>query len=360
MSGAIPNAGSHGASGAATLRPSPYVERLHQAVEAKGAPLLLGLDPHLDRIPACFRSRPWPAAGRGDAGDPRMGTGTPGAGRSRPDSQETRARRAVARTYLRWAEAILPAAAPYVAGVKIQAAFYEEAGWAGAWALERTAALARELGLLVVLDVKRGDVPSTAAAYARAWLDGPLGADAVTLHPWLGSDSLEPFLERVRTNGRGLYLLVLPSNPGASELQELPTGATGEPLYRVLARRVAAWADATDGDSPWSSVGAVVGATRPDRVAELRRLMPRVPFLLPGVGAQGGRVETLGAAFSSGGRGAVVTASRSVLFGDGLSPPGGTRPAVEAAREVASRAKELRDRLAALVMGHDGEEVEPS
>lgn len=307
-----------------------YPQRLAAAVRLKGAPLALGLDPHPERIPPCFRGR---GPGKGTA-------------------------RAMARAYLRWAEAILPAAAPYVAAVKIQAAFYEEAGWPGVWALEETVSLARDLGLLVILDVKRGDVPSTAAAYARAWLDGPAAGDAITLYPWLGTDSLEPFFERARTGGRGLYLLVLTSNPGARELQELPGGPVGEPLYRVLARQVAAWSDRVDPGAPWSSVGAVVAANRPDELAALRALMPRVPFLLPGVGAQGGQVADLGPAFGRIPGGGLVTASRSILFGRGAEAVEDDPSPEAIARGVARSAREMRDAVAGLVARVEREEAE--
>ena len=179
----------------------------------------------------------------------------------------------------------------------------------------------REAGLLVVADAKRGDVPVTAAAYAQALVGetptpwGPvpgLGADAFTANPLLGGDALEPLVEAAAASGAGIFVLVRTSNPGAAEIQDLP--APREPLHERLAGLVDGLADRLAGDSAagLSGMGAVVGATEPAHIARLRELMPRAIFLIPGVGAQGGRPEHLGDAFGPGPAAALVPASRSI------------------------------------------------
>jgi orotidine-5'-phosphate decarboxylase len=177
---------------------------------------------------------------------------------------------------------------------------------------------ARDAGLLVVADGKRADVPVSAEAYADALLGttdtpwGPvpgLGADAVTLNPLLGGDSLEPIVAAAAASGAGIFVLVRTSNPGAADLLDLDAG--GEPLHERIARSVDALADRLAGSGAFSGAGAVVGATEPQFLRRLRDLMPRAILLLPGVGAQGGSAEQLAAAFTGPGS-ALVTASRSV------------------------------------------------
>jgi orotidine-5'-phosphate decarboxylase len=180
-------------------------------------------------------------------------------------------------------------------------------------------AAAGEAGLLTIADGKRGDVPVTAAAYAQALVGetptpwGPvagLGADAFTANPLLGLDALEPLLAAAEAAGAAVFALVRTSNPGAVDVEDLP--APERPLHERLAALVDGLADRLAGETGLSGMGAVVGATEPERIARLRELMPRAIFLIPGVGAQGGRPESLGAAFSPGAAAALVTASRSI------------------------------------------------
>lgn len=201
-------------------------------------------------------------------------------------------------------------------GVKLQLACFERLGPPGWSSLFEVAAAARDAGLLVVADGKRGDVPHTARAYAQALVGSTptpwgevegLAADAVTANPLLGPDSLEPIVEAARAAGAGTFVLVRTSNPGAGELQDAPVD--GAPLHEKLARLVERLGE---GDGPVADVGAVVGATRPELLDRLRSLMPRAVFLLPGVGAQGGRVEDLAPAFAPGPAGGLVAASRSI------------------------------------------------
>jgi orotidine-5'-phosphate decarboxylase len=243
-----------------------FADRLAAAVERKGVPLCVGLDP-----------------------DPAL----------MPD------RLGVAE----FCRGIVDAVADVAVAVKPQAAFFEAQGAEGWAALAEVCDHARAAGLLVIVDAKRGDVPSTARAYAAAL--APL-ADAVTVNPYLGSDSLEPFFAQ---DGLGVFVLVKTSNPGSVDLQDLPL-ADGRPLWQHVAALVDRLGADLVGVSGLSTVGAVVGATFPQEVAEARRLLPRSVLLLPGVGAQGARAEDLAEAFSVGPAGALVSASRSVLYAD--------------------------------------------
>ncbi len=206
---------------------------------------------------------------------------------------------------------VITAAAPACVAVKPQLAWFERLGSAGWDALERVAALAADQGLLVIADAKRGDVDASSRAYAQALVRAPF--DAVTVNPMLGTDAVAPFVELARATGRGLFVLVRTSNPGAADLQDLRL-ADGSAWHEAVARLVAGWGSDGVGDSGISDVGAVVGGTRPQHLAVLRELMPAQPFLIPGVGAQGGRPEDLGPAFAGNRAAAVVAASRSILY----------------------------------------------
>jgi orotidine-5'-phosphate decarboxylase len=180
-------------------------------------------------------------------------------------------------------------------------------------AFAETCAYARRAGVLVVADGKRGDIGSTARAYAAAYLEGeaPL-ADALTVNPWLGRDSVEPYLSAARRSGAGIFCIVKTSNAGG-EVQDL-TLSDGRPVWHHVASLVADWGAELVGEHGLSAVGAVVGATHPRAVSEARRLMPQAILLLPGVGAQGARPGDLARAFTSGPAGALVNASRSINY----------------------------------------------
>jgi orotidine-5'-phosphate decarboxylase len=204
--------------------------------------------------------------------------------------------------------------------VKPQLACFERLGSHGWAALEQTVATAHDHGLLVIADGKRGDIAQTAEAYGQALVghtEGPfgevagLGADAFTANPLLGRDSLEPLLAAADWNGAGCFVLVRTSNPGAAAIQDEPPDM---PLRTRFAQMVAELgADRVGRDSGLSDVGAVTGATKPELLAELRELMPRAIFLLPGIGAQGGRAEDLGPAFAPHPAAGLVAASRSIV-----------------------------------------------
>jgi orotidine-5'-phosphate decarboxylase len=268
-----------------------FADRLAAAVELKGAALCVGLDPDPELMPE------------------KVGV-------------------------VDFCRGIVDAVAGVAVAVKPQSAFFEAQGADGWAALAEVCGYARKEGLLVIADAKRGDVPSTARAYAAAF--SPL-ADALTVNPYLGFDSVEPFLAY---DGLGLLVVVKTSNPGSVEIQDLPL-EDGRPLWQHVAGLVDRWGEDRVGASGLSSVGAVVGATFPQEVAEARRLMPRAVLLLPGVGAQGGRPEEIAEAFAVGPAGALVSASRSVIYAD--SGPGWQEAA-------AAEAARLADDLRALVV----------
>lgn len=270
---------------------TPFGERLALACARVGAPVAVGLDPHLDRYPAHLKARFAHLEGA---------------------ARRVEAARAVAE----FDRGALDALAGRVAAVKPQLAFYEQLGAPGWAALEATCAHARALGLLIIADGKRGDISSTAAAYADAILspEGPLYADAVTVNPWMGFDTLEPFLAHCRQDGAGIFVLVRTTNPGSADLQR-----HGEPTGSArVAAAVHRLGEALRGPAGLSSVGAVVGAQVPvDEQRALRAAMPGAWFLVPGVGAQGaGPGDALSGARSDG-LGSLVVASRSVLFPSG-------------------------------------------
>jgi orotidine-5'-phosphate decarboxylase len=240
--------------------------------------------------------------------------------------------------------ALIEAAAPACAAVKLQLACFERLGAPGWAALGEACEAGRGAGLIVIADGKRGDVPHTAAAYAQALLgttptafgDVPgLGADAATLNPLLGRDALVPFVDAARARGSGLFVLVRTSNEGAGEIQDqAPAGAS--PLRERLARLVDELGAEGVGENGLSDVGAVVAATEPALLASMREAMPRAVFLLPGVGAQGGRAELLGPAYAPGRAAALIAASRSIV-GPALEAGSAeaARAAAEALREAA-------------------------
>jgi orotidine-5'-phosphate decarboxylase len=231
---------------------------------------------------------------------------------------------------------LIERAGPACVAVKPQLACFERLGAPGWDALAGTCAAAREAGLLVIADGKRGDVPVTAAAYAQALVGetptpwGPvagLGADAFTANPLLGLDALEPFLAAATEAGAGVFALVRTSNPGAADVEDLP--APEAPLHERLAGLVEELSGRLLGECGLSGMGAVVGATEPERIARLRELMPRSVFLIPGVGAQGGRPELLGAAFAAGRAAALVASSRGIAGAeDPVAAAEGLREAV--------------------------------
>ena len=271
---------------------SDFAERLNAAVRSKGNPVVVGLDPRYEQLPAQIREV--------------------------AERHTSEAAEQVAFAFEEFCCRIIDVVAPIVPAVKPQAAFFEEFGPPGCAALARVIQQARRAGLIVICDAKRGDIGTTAEAYARGYLAGrdpaaaAWGADALTVNPYLGRDTLEPFVRVAVERGAGIYVLVRTSNPGAGTLQDLREA--GVTVYRRVAAVVEELAEATSGGQRFGAVGAVVGATYPQELAELRQAMPHVPFLIPGYGAQGGAAKGIAAAFASDGLGAVVNSSRGIIF----------------------------------------------
>jgi orotidine-5'-phosphate decarboxylase len=251
---------------------------------------------------------------------------------------------AAASAFVWHCKTLIDAAGPACVAVKPQLARFELLGAAGWAALEAVIAHARGCGLLVIADGKRGDIDVTAQAYAGALLggaDSPFGrldglrAELATVNPLMGSDAIEPFVGAARRAGSGVLVLVRTSNPGAADFEDLPLADSGAMWERiaVLVDRLGA---EQVGESGLSDVGAVVGATEPSHLERARELMASAPFLLPGVGVQGGRVEDLAPAFAPGRAGGLVSASRSIA---GAHQVAGGEPAA-AARAEAERLRE--------------------
>ncbi len=227
--------------------------------------------------------------------------------------------------------AVIDAAGPACVAVKPQLACFERLGAPGWEALGEVVEHARNRGLLVIADGKRGDIAVSAHAYAEALFER-LGADAATVNPLLGRDAVEPFVTVARAEGAGVLVLVRTSNPGAADVQDLELAAGGT-VWERLAALVEELGDRGVGESGLSDVGAVVGATQPQHLARARELMPHAVLLLPGVGVQGGRVEDLAAAFAPGRAGGLITASRSIA----AAHLAGSGDPAEAARAEAER-----------------------
>jgi len=270
----------------ATLTAS-FADRVAETVERKRSQLVVGLDPRPELLPLELR----------------------GATHFQ--------RAAAAEACERFCRGIIDAVAPYVVGVKPQLAYFEALGADGMAALEQLCAYARTAGLLVLVDGKRGDIGSTARAYAEAYLEeregAPPLADALTVNPYLGRDSLEPFLAACRRSGSGIFCLVKTSNSGSADIQDV-TLSDGRPLWHHVAELVDHWGEELIGERGLSSVGAVVGATSPRAIGEARRLLPRSILLLPGVGAQGASPADVARAFTSGPASALVPVSRAILY----------------------------------------------
>ena len=263
-----------------------FADRLTEANRQTGTVLCMGIDPHMTMIPALF-----------------------GGGLTGSDA-------AVA-TMRNFANACLDQAIGKVAAIKPQAAFFEQHGPAGMQVLAELGRDAVKAGLLVVMDAKRGDIGSTSTAYAAGWIGhgAAYPSDALTINPWLGIDTLEPFLERADATDSGLFILNRTSNPGAGDLQDQLVD--GQPLYQRLAGMLAPLAADRCGTSGWSSLGIVAGATWPEDARHLRAALPDSPFLVPGFGAQGAGPEKALAGLKRGNygwEGGLVNSTRGLIF----------------------------------------------
>lgn len=270
------------------------LDRLIEGIKRTGNPTVAGLDPKLEYIPGYIVEKAFAAHGETLEG--------------------------AAAAILEYNKGIIDALADIVPAVKPQAAYYEMMGWQGVRTLQETIAYAREKGMFVITDGKRNDIGTTMEAYAAAHMGTvrvggetltPFGGDALTVNGYLGSDGIRPLLEVCRARDTGIFVLVKTSNPSSGELQDRLVD--GLPVYRRMGAMCEAWGEELPGEYGYSGVGAVVGATYPEQLTELRRELPHTFFLVPGYGAQGGGARDVAGAFDKEGLGAVVNSSRGIL-----------------------------------------------
>ncbi len=270
-----------------------FADRLQSAIIQRRTPLIVGIDPRFENLPKTLR----------DARDQRA-------------SGTLTTLEASAWAYEEFSRGIVDVVASLVAAIKPQIAFFEALGPAGLAALSRVIDYAQQAGLLVVMDAKRNDIGTTAAAYAAAYLGrkpkSVWGCDALTVNPSMGFDTLQPFVEQARNTGSGIFVLVKTSNPGSGDLQELRVG--DDFVYQRIADRVERFACESCGKLSYGAIGAVVGATYPEQLEELRQRMKHTLFLVPGFGAQGGTAADVAGAFDERGLGALINSSRGIIF----------------------------------------------
>jgi len=269
------------------------IGKLNNLIKKTGAPVCVGLDPDLGNIPPVLLKKAFDAGGK--------------------------TLEAAASAVWRYNKTIIDHIYDLVPAVKPQSAMYEQLGLPGVAVFKKTIDYCHQKGLVVIGDVKRGDIGSTSAAYATAHLgkvelDGvltsPFGEDFSTVNPYLGSDGIKPFLQVCAKEGKGIFVLVKTSNPSSGEFQDRLVD--GRPLYEHVAEKVDEWGSGLMEDG-YSEVGAVVGATYPEVGRTLRKLMPRTCLLVPGYGAQGGKAEDLKDYFNEDGLGAIVNSSRGII-----------------------------------------------
>ncbi|MDF2547258.1 MAG: orotidine 5-phosphate decarboxylase [Anaerosolibacter sp.] len=272
-----------------------FIDRLIQQIKLKKSNIVVGLDPRLDMIPTHIREKSYCTYGKNLRG--------------------------AAEAVWIFNQEIIGSVHDLVPAVKPQIAFYEQYGLEGLEIYQKTCKLAQEKGLLVIGDVKRGDIGTTSKAYSDAYLgmtdvEGEkieaFFSDAITVNPYLGDDCLKEFMKDIVDYEKGMFVLVKTSNPTSGQLQDLET--EGKKIYEIVARLVDQWSKKTIGVHGYSSIGAVVGATYPEEARNLRRLMPASYFLVPGYGAQGGTAKDIIDCFDEGGLGAIINSSRDILY----------------------------------------------
>lgn len=273
-----------------------FADKLVEAIQSKDSVVCVGLDPRMDRMPACIM-------------------------REVAEQYEDE-REAAANATLIFCKGIIDAVKDNAVMVKPQSAFFERLGYLGVWALEETCKYAQEQGLLVLLDAKRGDIGSTAEAYSQAYLSDLSPVDALTVNAYLGTDGVVPFLEECGTNGKGIFVLVKTSNPSSGDIQDRVTADEEMSIAELMANFVETWGFDHVGESGYSSVGAVVGATYPKESEKLRAVMPHAFILAPGYGAQGGNAATVAGCFDENGLGCIVPSSRGIIYAfEGVEGP---------------------------------------
>jgi orotidine-5'-phosphate decarboxylase len=264
-----------------------FSDRLLESIERKRSHVVVGFDPDYELVPQAVRD-----------GHPRGAYATDEAMKA-----------ACCREFLL---GIMEAVHSDAVAIKIQCAYFEALGREGYGLYLDLVRPIQDEGCLVIADAKRGDIGSTAEAYARAHLD-VAGADAMTVNPYLGTDSMEPFVRRAREEGKGVFVLVKTSNPGSADIQDLWL-TEGRPLREHVADLVRSWGAGTEGEKGYLSVGAVVGGTHPREGAALRAQLANLPLLVPGYGAQGAQAADLTDMFDERGSGTIVNSSRGILY----------------------------------------------
>ena len=292
-------------------------DRLISKIKETKNPTVMGLDPKLDYIPENIKKTAFEAHGK----TPEGASGA----------------------IFHFNKALIDAVYDIVPAVKPQAAFYELYGWQGVRALAETISYAQSKGMFVIVDGKRGDIGSTMEAYADGWLGNTdvegsaftaFGGDALTVNGYLGTDGIEPLVNVCRKSDKGIFVLAKTSNPSSGELQDKKIN--DKTVYETMASLCEQWGEALPGKHGYSGVGVVVGATYPEQLKELRRKFPKLFFLVPGYGAQGGGGASVAGAFDKNGMGAIVNASRSLMCAWQKSPDMSLK---EATRDEAIRMK---------------------
>ena len=298
-----------------------FIDRLIASIKQKNTPCIVGLDPALSRMPDGWLEKQ---------------------GISEESSLEE-----CAEAIYQYNLMVLDAIADLVPAVKPQSAYYELFGSAGIVALEKTIMAARDRDLLIILDVKRGDIASTATAYAQSYLSSkptrPYEADAITIVPYLGKDCLDPFFEEAIKWEKGVFVCVKTSNPGASIVQEQEIN--NRYLYEIIADLIKPASDKSIGEFGYSGIGAVVGATYPEAAYRLRKQLSNSLFLVPGVGAQGGGNKGIKACFNADGLGAVVSSSRAIMYPHQYGSTGSNKDTIrQAAIDLIAQVNEILER----------------
>lgn len=304
-----------------------FSDRLAEQIRLKNNPTVMGLDPKLEYIPASIMERYF----TGNA-DPF---------------------KAAAGSIIEFNKKLIDAVHDMIPAVKPQLAYYEMYGTEGIRAFNETVSYAKEKGLLVIADGKRNDIGSTAEAYAAAYLGqtdiegktaDAFGADALTVNAYLGVDGIKPFIDLCESRGKGIFILVKTSNPSSGQIQDLVL-ADGRTIYESVADLVDQWGTTTIGKCGYSAVGAVVGATYPKQLSELRKRMPRTWILVPGYGAQGGTAKDVAKAFDKNGLGALINASRSLMCAWKLEAWKGEFTIEEFEKAARAEAERMRDEI---------------
>ena len=267
------------------------IDRLINKIKETNNPTVIGLDPRYELLPKCLLEK-------------------------YPNTLE-----GISQAIVEYNKALIDETYDVIPAVKPQIAFYEMFGIPGMKAFEETCKYAKQKGMIVIADIKRGDIGSTAQGYSNAYLgktkigekeESIFDVDFVTVNPYMGTDCVKPFVEDCKKYGKGIFILVKTSNPSSGELQDVKL-ENGEEVYVKVAKLVEEWGKDLRGENGYSSIAAVVGATYPKQLKEIREIAPHTYFLIPGYGAQGGKVEDIALGFDKNGLGGIVNASRSLM-----------------------------------------------